>query len=97
MQYVAVQYVKVQWHHEFPDEPVLFYSELGPDRFETRKVQIHRDGRMEWADERHETDTAVLSEIAFPPLEEIAADPEFTPQEIDARQFEEIWRRALTQ
>lgn len=89
-----MRYVKVQWHHNFPDDPIVYYSELGPDGYETRKVQIYRDGRMEWADEQHETDTVGLSEIAFPPLEEIAADPEFTPEQLDAQQFEEIWRQA---
>ena len=90
-----MQYVKVQWHHEFPDDPIAYYSELDDDRYETRKVQIYRDGHMEWADTGHETDTAGLSEIAFPPLDEIAADPEFTPEEIDAQQFEEVWRQAV--
>jgi hypothetical protein len=92
MEYV---YVKVQWHHEFPDDPIVYYCELGPDRYETRKVQVYRDGRSERADAQHETGDIFLSDLAVPPLEEIAADPEFTPEEIDAQQFEQIWQQAV--
>jgi hypothetical protein len=92
-----MQYVKVRWAHDFPDDPVVYYSELGEDRYETRKVQIFRDGRMEWADDHHESDTVGLSEVAFPPLEEIAAQPEFSPTVIDAREFEAVWRQAVAE
>jgi hypothetical protein len=87
-------YVKVSWAHKLPDDPVVYFSELGEDRYETRKVQVYRDGRMEWADARHETGTVGLSEIAFPPLGEIAAQAEFFPSVIDAGEFEVVWRQA---
>ena len=89
-----MHYVKVRWSHDSPDEPVTYLSELGEDRYETRKVQIYRDGRMEWADEQHETPTAGVSEIEFPPLEEIRAQPEFTAQEITAEEFNAAWAQA---
>lgn len=91
-----VQHVIVRWRHELADEPIAYFSELGPDRFEIRKVQIHRDGRMQWADATRESDVAGLSEIAFPPLAQIAADPQFDAEQIEADRFEEIWRQAVT-
>jgi hypothetical protein len=86
-----VRYVKVAWHHDFPDEPVLFFSELGEDGYEIRKVQVFRDGRSEWADESHETASVGLSEIPFPPVEEISSQEEFDAEEISADEFEGVW------
>lgn len=86
-----MRYVKVAWHHDFPDEPVLFFSELGEDGYEIRKVQVFRDGRSEWADESHETASVGLSEIPFPPVEEISSQEEFDAEEISADEFEGVW------
>ncbi|MDH6125835.1 hypothetical protein [Kitasatospora sp. GP82] len=92
-----MRYVKVAWHHDFDDEPVLYLSELGEDGYETRKVQVFRDGRSEWADEDHETAGVGLSEIAFPPVSEIAAQPEFDAEEISSTEFEQAWGAARAQ
>ena len=87
-----MRYVKVACDHELEDEPVLYFSELGEDDYETRKVQIYRDGRSEWADESKEDEKVGLSEIAFPPVEDISMQPEFTAEEISADEFESVWR-----
>lgn len=89
-----MEYIKVDWRHDFDDEPVAFLSELGDDRYEVRKVQVYRDGHLEWADESRETATAGLSEIAFPSLEEIAEQPDCVPSVIAAEEFERYWDRA---
>lgn len=90
-----MDYLKVQWAHDFPDEPVTFYSELGDDRYEVRKVQVYRDGRVEWADEDHETDTVGLSEVAVPSFEEIDDQAEFAAEIITADDFDAVWQRAV--
>lgn len=88
-------YVRVMWHHDFDDEPVTIFSELGEDRYETRKVQIYRDGRMEWSDESRESGDITLSEIPFPAdLEEIDSQAEFSAGLIDAAEFEQAWQGA---
>ncbi|GGZ25476.1 hypothetical protein GCM10010300_81060 [Streptomyces olivaceoviridis] len=89
-----MRYVKVAWDHNFADDPVLYLSELGDDGYETRKVQIYRDGRSEWADESNETATVGLSEVPFPPLEEISSQPEFTAEVITPQEFERAWSEA---
>ncbi|MFG2561610.1 DUF6881 domain-containing protein [Streptomyces sp. NPDC048496] len=89
-----MRYVKVAWSHDFADDPVLYLSELGDDGYETRKVQFYRDGRVEWADESHETATVGLSEIPFPALEEISSQPEFVAELIDSKEFEQAWIRS---
>ncbi|MFD9057065.1 DUF6881 domain-containing protein [Streptomyces albidoflavus] len=92
-----MRYVKVAWVHDFADDPVLYLGELGDDGYETRKVQFYRDGRSEWADESFETATVGLSEISFPPLEEISSQPEFTAQVITPEEFERAWNEAHTE
>lgn len=89
-----MRYVKVAWDHNFADDPVLYLSELGDDRYETRKVQFYRDGRTEWADGSFETATVGLSEVPFPSLEEISSQPEFSAQVITQEEFERAWSEA---
>jgi hypothetical protein len=89
-----MRYQKVEWHHEFPDEPVLLYAEINELGMETRKVDIYRDGRWNHADATRWTGTTKLSIEPMPSIEEIAAQSEFSPIEIGAEEFEEAWRRA---
>ena len=42
-------YFKGKWKHSFEEEPVWFYSELDEERWEVRKVEIHGDGRKNFA------------------------------------------------
>ncbi|WP_369819670.1 hypothetical protein [Actinoplanes sp. TFC3] len=56
-------YLRVVWHHDFPGEPVEYFSEVNEDGWEVSRVQCYRDGRLEWADESQETDMAGLSGI----------------------------------
>jgi hypothetical protein len=79
-----VSYLKVQWHHSFPEEPIELYSEVDDEGYETRKVQLFRDGRLERADTNTETAMTGLSEIPIGPVEEIASH---------RVEFEEVWSR----
>ncbi|MFJ8815865.1 DUF6881 domain-containing protein [Amycolatopsis thermoflava] len=88
-------YKKVIWHHDYPDQPVLLYSETGDDGYETRKVDLYRDGRQDYADESTSIGTTFLGQEPEPALEEIAADAAFTLFVIDADEFEAVWRSAL--
>lgn len=89
-----MRYVKVTWHHDFDDEPVEYFHEVSDDNWETRRVQVYRDGHLEWADGTHETATAGVAEIPIAPIEEIAAQPEFDAEEITQHQFERQWSQA---
>jgi hypothetical protein len=94
---IAMDYVKVRWSHDYPDTTVAYFIELRDDRYETRRVQVYRDGRMEWADRDHESATVRLSERAFRPLDEINAQPQLTAESIDAEEFNTVWRQALAE
>ena len=89
---MAFQYIKVEWIHDHPDEPVVLYSELDEDRWEVRKVEFYADGKLDGADAERSSGTTRLGELPVPPLNELTN--EFVPQVIDAAEFERIWMMA---
>ncbi|WP_081635457.1 DUF6881 domain-containing protein [Nocardia sp. BMG111209] len=89
-----MRYIKVYWHHDFDDDPVMYFHEVGDDDWEIRRVQVYRDGRTEWADENHETDTAGTAEIPITSIAEIASQSEFDAEEITHNEFEREWSKA---
>jgi hypothetical protein len=89
-------YLRVDWHHEFPDEPITLYSEVGDDGYETRKVNVFADGHLEGADDDHETAHTGIGEIPLPPIAEIDERDEFSAEEINRDTFEALWTQART-
>lgn len=85
-----MKYLRVAWKHNYPDEPVMFYSEIDNERWEVRKVVEHRDGRLTYASETEKFGTD-LGENAVPELAEIAKEAEFEPIEITKEEFEAMW------
>jgi Domain of unknown function (DUF6881) len=84
-------YLRVKWKHSFSTEPVLLYSELDGERWETRKVEVFTDGRRDFASASETSGNTRLSKEPLPALEEIASDPQFEPVEITRTEFEEVW------
>lgn len=74
----TMHYVKSIWtqNGESSSEQVVTYSELGPDRWETRKIEFFPNGQVGIATQAFETaDPDVgLAEVAYPELEEINAN-----------------------
>lgn len=89
-----MSYLKVSWHHVFPDEPTVLYSEIDEDRWEHRKVYVFRDGRFGYASETEATSSVELSLGPLPPLSKIGSDAQFDPEEIKKQEFEDIWSKA---
>jgi len=88
-----MKYIKVKWIHDFPDEPVWIYGELSDDSWETRKVEIFPDGTAGFGCQADCVGGTRLSEEPWPPLREIASDPQFIPVEIDPQEFEAVWTK----
>jgi len=84
-----LQYLKVEWLHDLPDEPVAIYMELDLNRWEKRKVEVYADGTYNYADEDYASENTGLSIEPIPPLGEMTE--EFSPHIIDATEFERIW------
>lgn len=91
-----MRYFKARWLHDGKnDNPVLLYSELDEARWETRKVYIFADGRMEGASQAFETGDTGLGLVPIPPLEEINSQDEFEAVDITQDEFETVWRQAI--
>lgn len=89
-----VEYWKVEWLHDFQEEPTKFFSEIGHDGYEVRKIQHYRDGRRLKADESHESSEIGLSEIPVGAIEDVASQPEFAASLISREEFEQAWESA---
>lgn len=89
-----MNYIKVSWIHDFPNEPVELYMELDDESWERRKVEVYADGRCDFAYVLGRSGTTRLSECQIPPLSEIALDPQFRPEIIPASTFEALWSTA---
>ena len=89
-----MKYIKVKWIHSIQSEPVLLYSELDDQRMEVRKVEVFADGSMDFADRMRQKGNARLGKVPVPPLDEIAADSEFEPFEIEQSEFDSVWADA---
>jgi hypothetical protein len=85
-----MKYIKVKWSSV--GTPVLLYSELNPELWEVRKVEAYADGRRE-----ERSGSTKLGIEPLPPLEQIAADPEFEPAIISAEEFGSVWGKAKVQ
>jgi hypothetical protein len=86
-----MRYIRVEWLHSNPDEPILLYSELDDEGHELRKVEIFRDGHAGFASESETAADTLLGEKPVPPLQEIAEDPQFRPASISREEFGKIW------
>lgn len=88
-----MRYTRIVWHHDFVEEPTVYYAEVGDDGWEIRRVQEYRDGHLEWADQAHETARAGLSEVAID-IDEINSQPDVELTFIDKVNFESVWKKA---
>ena len=87
-------YLQVKWTHSLSSEPVVMYSEIDQDGWELRKVEVYADGRMGFASSSESKAGSGLSKEPLPSIDEIAADPQFEPAEINQIDFERIWAKA---
>lgn len=89
-----MSYFKCNWNHNSADEPILLYSELDGVRYETRKVEVYRNGCMGIASESRRTGNTDLGNVPVPELKEINLDPEFVAVELSQVEFEEVWKKS---
>ena len=90
-----MRYLRVDWLHDFQDEPVVIYSELNAGNCEVRKVEVLRNGQLHYADGKVCFGDAALSKEPLPSNDEIATDSQFRVVEISVSEFERIWSAAL--
>jgi hypothetical protein len=88
------QYIEVTWIHEAESDPILLLSEVDEERYETRKVEVFRDGSLNYAGCVGSTGATFLGEFPIPDIVEINLDGQFSAKEVTREEFEEWWKRA---
>ncbi|CAN0620355.1 conserved protein of unknown function [Burkholderia multivorans] len=83
--------IGVVWKHAFEAEPVRLISVLDKDRYEVRKLEFFRDGRVGFADATRSALGTELGKIPVPSVAEINADPQFKAREATFEMFETLW------
>lgn len=86
-----MKYIDVAWIGQDEQTPIRLVSELDDGRFEVRKLEFFRDGRVGCASPSHSVRGTLLGETALPTLTEINLDPQFQAREIDAQEFLALW------
>jgi hypothetical protein len=85
-------YERLEWVHDFKDEPCVIYSEIDDQRYEMRKIVVFKDGSMVKASlDNPESGSSALADQPFPSLEEVNSYAEFHAQEISAAKFNALW------
>lgn len=90
-----MKHIHVHWIHEDLEDPIDLYSELDTERYEMRKIEVFKDGRMGFADSVQSSIGTSLGEMPIPELTEIASDKQFIPREISEVEFERVWQMAI--
>jgi len=88
-----MRYIDVEWIHDLEDEPFRLVSEIGDDHFETRKIELFRNGNIGISSEEFHTENTMLGTVEIPSLEEINSDKEFQGKNISKQEFELIWQK----
>ena len=92
-----MNYICVEWKHDFADEPVTIYSEMDLQRWERRKIEVFRNGSVGLASPSAHFGDSYLSEAPLPSLDEINADPQFRGRKISSAEFRRLWNQFFFQ
>ena len=81
-------YYKTIWNHTNDYDPIVMYSAIDEERYETKRLDIFRDGHVAYFDTRTPME---LSEAPYPSdFDTINATDEFDVSEISSIDFENI-------
>lgn len=84
-------YIDVMWHHDDQDYPVRLVSELDENRWELRKLEFYRDGRVGKASKGGSTLDTALGIEPLPLIEEINGDGQFSAMPMEPEAFQALW------
>jgi len=91
-----MEYFTVHWFHSLGnEEPRIFYSEIGDDRYELKKIEVYDDGSFGMARGNFSFGGTELGDQPTPPLEEINGDTEFKAGTITPEEFEAVWAKYI--
>jgi hypothetical protein len=84
-------FIDVAWRHDFEGEPIRLVSQLDNERYEVRKLEFFRDGRVGYADDHKSAMGTQLGKLPVPPLAEINSDNQFDARVIESTLFNRLW------
>ena len=87
-----MRYFKVHWVHSFEDEPEYIYSEIDEEGYETRKIELFKNGKHILYSDHINSDR--LTEGKYPSLTELNYGNEAETMhtaEISNDEFTMIW------
>ncbi len=87
-------YIYSKWNNSPAGSPVEFYSELDPNRYETRKIEVFANGHLGFASVIKATEGTRLGITPVPQISEIRSQHEFDIKEIRKKDFEAKWLEA---
>jgi hypothetical protein len=93
---INLQYIKCIWFHNSSEYPILLYSELDEERYESRKIEIYRNHRIGYATIDTKHNGTELGEAPVPETEEINRDIEFYAVQITREEFEIVWKDLIS-
>ncbi len=85
-----MRYIDVEWIHDNDDYPVRLVSEIAPDNFEMRKLEIFRNGKVGYAYADVAFEGTMLGHVEVPSIAEIDSQNEFQDTEISKKQLSYI-------
>ncbi len=86
-------FIDVAWKHDFEADPIRLVSQLDNQRYEVRKLEFFRDGRVGYADGHKSTMGTQLGKLPVPPLIEINSDVQFDARIIESTLFNHLWSK----
>ena len=87
--------MKVNWIHNFEDEPFAIYGEVNEAMDEQRKIEIFIDGSFGYSSVNGTEHRSFMSEVKWSIKEDIEQDPQFKVSYISKEEFEEVWIKAI--
>lgn len=84
-------FIDVVWTHDFEAEPIRLVSQLDYERYEVRKLEFFRDGRVGYADGHRSAMGTELGKLPVPQLTEINSDLQFSARVVESTLFERLW------
>ena len=89
-----MKYLRCDWNHNSDQMPVTIYAEYTEDGWQTRKVEVFRNGSTHYADEGVATGDTGLSDQKTDFASVLKGSVSLSPAYITEADFAEQWSRA---
>lgn len=92
-----MNYLHVTWRHDLPHQPTDIYTEVDDEHWESRKVEVFADGRIQYSDGVDSTGNTDLSDVRSQMPGEAPDNDVLATTAIDEATFEHMWDLATAE